>query len=656
MIARYVFREDATCLRLLRVALEQSRDDLNDQIEDHPNRIEELHLTVARAIRMTEAENWESVTRTSQGGTQIEAYQFTEPPEEQREREDQAARANASLQRMNIRRRIQTALLESDQSTPALLQEALEWAKAQLSEAGPIPDEEGENSGKENKSYDAEWNRRAVVMTAALVVRDYEAADRDDALAWGTPILLAASEQKVREYQGDQIEYNTTAIATLGIVSLFLRGNSTITQSMILRAAAYEHPAAQEALGQNLLRLGEVDERLPRSIARIVMVSAVHPRRVLGLEQQKENERLYREAVDAAIDIEQRWLDGEGAEPSWPELASWRSAPRRGIRLDDHGHIEDDDDDDEPASHYVDERAIGRLIQHLIRFTISDVPAWVKGLAGHLMAWTDDANGPHGDGVRERDNRPHTWNIEFFDFAGVLSAALPHLEVTNLFLSRIVKFNDEAFHDAMASFLRGYDRATVATDTKAPENPVAVRALLADRIKRAWNYRRLGRDKGFTSETHAGDALNAMFYQASRWANTGRPTIPDNWSGLQTSMATLTELVVGAPTSGYLASLFLNLVESSHGKALIPFVVQAMAAWCAAYGVDRNFWAEKNIGSRVCTWFDAVLTNDATAHAVLADRADELFRCLDILVQSGVAHARLLGERIANPFEGRKAG
>ena len=78
----------------------------------------------------------------------------------------------------------------------------------------------------------------------------------------------------------------------------------------------------------------------------------------------------------------------------------------------------------------------------------------------------------------------------------------------------------------MASFLRGYDRATVATNTKVPENPVAVRVQLADRIKRAWNYRRLGREKGFTSETHAGDALNAMFYQPSRWANTGRPTIP----------------------------------------------------------------------------------------------------------------------------------
>ena len=33
-------------------------------------------------------------------------------------------------------------------------------------------------------------------------------------------------------------------------------------------------------------------------------------------------------------------------------------------------------------------------------------------------------------------------------------------------------FKDEPFHDAMAEFLRGFDRAMQAIDTKKPENPV----------------------------------------------------------------------------------------------------------------------------------------------------------------------------------------
>jgi hypothetical protein len=650
VIGRYAFREDATTLTHLRTALKQARDELDNQVTDNQNRIGELRATVARALRMSDAANWEAVTRTLQDGTQIEAYQFKENPGEQQARDDQASRASADLQRMNIRLRIQSALLEPGSSTPPLLHEALAWAKAQPLDAEPKPDEDGKN-------YDAEWNRRAVVMAAALIARDYEAADREDALTWVRPILLTASAQNDREYFGnDQIEHNTTAGAALGIISLFLRDQDRTTRDMILELSGYEHPAVLEALARNLLRLGEVNDRIPRSIIRIVMASAVHPRRALGVEQQKENDRLHRETIDAVITIERRWLDGEGAEPSWPELASWRSRPRRGIRLGDDGHIEDDDDDDEPPSHYVDEQAIAKLANHLIRFTINDVPVWVKDLAVHLMAWTDEANGPHSEDLRERDHRPDTWNIVFFDFIGVLSVALPHSEVVELFLDRLLKFNDEAFYDAMASFLRGYDRATVATDTRAPENPVAVRALLADRIKRAWNYRRLGREKGFTSETHAGDALNAMFYQPSRWANTGRATIPDNWSGLQSSMATLTELVVGAPSSGYLATLLLNLIESSQDKGLIPFVIEAMTAWCLAHGIDRNFWAEKNIGSRVCAWLDTTLAKDATSHAVLVDRADELLKSLDVLVQSGIAQARILEEKIANPDAGRKAG
>jgi len=178
------------------------------------------------------------------------------------------------------------------------------------------------------------------------------------------------------------------------------------------------------------------------------------------------------------------------------------------------------------------------------------------------MRWTDEANGPHGEKDRERDNRPHTWNSHFFDFLGILCEGLPHDDVVAMFLEPVTRFKDEAFHDVMAEFLRGFDRAVEARDTKKPESPVAVRELLATRIRQGWNFKRLGREKGFTSETHAGDALNAMFYKPHRFANHGRPSIPDNWNGLDATMPTLAALVTEAPSSGYLATLFLNLVES----------------------------------------------------------------------------------------------
>jgi hypothetical protein len=263
------------------------------------------------------------------------------------------------------------------------------------------------------------------------------------------------------------------------------------------------------------------------------------------------------------------------------------------------------------------------------------------------MRWTDEANGPHGEKDRDRDNRPDTWNMHFFDFLGILCVALPQNDVVTMFLEPITRFKDEAFHDAMAAFLCGFDRAMQAIDTKKPENPVAVRALLAERIRHGWNFKRLADEKGFTSETHAGDALNAMFHQPHRLVNRGRPSIPDNWDGLDATMPTLTALVTGAPSSGYLTSLFLNLVESSPRAALLPFVVEATTAWCSDYGVDTNFWSEKEIGGRVCAWLDRTFTADSTSVDMLPEVAENLMKCLDVLIRSGVAQAREIEERVA---------
>ena len=73
----------------------------------------------------------------------------------------------------------------------------------------------------------------------------------------------------------------------------------------------------------------------------------------------------------------------------------------------------------------------------------------------------------------------------------------------------MIGFKDEAFHDATSSFLRGFDSAMQTVGAKKPDNPRAVRELLAGRIKQGWNYCRLKTEKTFMSEIHAGDALNA---------------------------------------------------------------------------------------------------------------------------------------------------
>src|SRR5262249_27544111 len=84
----------------------------------------------------------------------------------------------------------------------------------------------------EREDFEKEWNRRAVVMVAALASRDYEAQDRAGVVAWARPVLLAATTEKAKEHCGhDQIEYNVTALAALGLIALYLKNQDVATRA-----------------------------------------------------------------------------------------------------------------------------------------------------------------------------------------------------------------------------------------------------------------------------------------------------------------------------------------------------------------------------------------------------------------------------------------
>jgi hypothetical protein len=644
-IFHYVFRAPAEQLAALRTALEQARNEMSQTpVDQREEPINGIRATAERALRMTDAQHWPLKKVKLENGDEVEVRQFERTEEELKQLGAETTRIQADMRHHNGRAKVQSALFNPAESTAEIVAEGIAWTKEQANKPRqPDKRHDDDDSG----DFSQEWDRRVVVMAAALVVRDYEGTDEVETLAWALEILNVAATDKAKEYHGnDQIEYNATAIAALGLGLYFLRVPSKATCDKLLRLASNQHPAVIRAIGQHLPEFAKIEPKLPRSFVRIIMTTAVRPRRIYPERHDEGLGLAYGAKVEAAVAAELRWLKGGDPEPPWPALPAHRSRPRHGIRIE-RWRDDDDDELDQPISdEYVDEHALGALVGHLIRLTIGDLPRWLLDLSDHLMRWTDQANGPHGESDRDRDNRPTTWNAHFFDFAGILSVALPHAELMATFVVPITKFRDEAFHDAMAMFLRGFDRATVAIDTQKPKDPAGVRQAFAVRIQSGWNYNRLGREKSFTSESHAADALTAMFYQPSRFANEGKSHIPDNWDGLRATIETLTNLVVGAGTSGYIATLFLNLIERSASTAYLPYVVRATSAWCSGYGPDTNFWTEKEMGSRVCNWLERVLPSDSSIGGALEYVRDELLKCLDVLVRAGVAHARVIEEKI----------
>jgi hypothetical protein len=592
---------------------------------------------------MTDAQQWVPRRGRRPDGTEVEGYEFQLDPAEAARLEASQARAIASIQHFNIRLQLQAALLEQGKSSSVIVQGGLSWAKAQRAK----PQQEAADAD-DRDDFDRQWDRRAVVMAAALAIRDYDADDRNEVLAWAHPILQAAVAKTTAGYEGnDQIQFSAPALASLGYIALYQKEQTPDNHNALLDLATHKDGAVRNALGSHFVQFNQLDPKLPRALIRIFMASAIYPRRDPDADHGT-SEQISRERIARAVAAEKAWLHGTGEEPAWPELPLWQTYRRRVLRL---GPWESEQEEhEEPPAPYLltDETKLGKLADHLIPFTIGEPPTWLVELTSQLMRWTAAANGPQGEDDRERDHRPTTWNVHFFDFLGILAVALPHDRLLKLFLEPIARFTDESFHDAAGTFLRGFDRATLATDTRDPENPAAVRVMLADRIRRGRSFRDLKSEKSIMAETHLGDALSAMFYQPSRWAHQGKAVLPRKWPGLLETIPTLTELVKEAPASGYLATAFVTLIESSPTAALLPYAVAAMSAWRSAYGVDANFWSEKTIGARVCAWIEQAFKEEPTqALAVAADLSDELHKCLDVLIRSGVAQAREIEERVA---------
>lgn len=607
---------------------------------DDGDRILGLRATVERALRMNHAEHWRPATLRLNDGREVAVHQYQLPAEEIELRQAAVQESSGNISELNVRLGLQKALTEPANSTAKLLAQGIAWAKEKLNQSG----------GQDE--FDAQWQARAVVMAAALAARDYEGADRADIEAWSRPILHEAATERnddISSRTGNQIWSNKTAIAAVGYRALYCRSQDSDARDALLTLAARQDHPVLHAIGSGLPEFNRADARFPRSLARLALRGAVHPRRAYEPAENEANFDAHRRSIAEAIDAEKRWLDGRDPEPSWPVLAPWHSYRRRGIRLGPRFVEEEPERPATAPEMYVDEHALGILVNYLVALMIGEVPAWVISLVGHLMGWTIDANnGPPGDNEHERENRPLTWNISYFDFLGILCVVLPFEQARTGFIEPIMALHEEAFLDAMGAFLRGFDRATIATDMPQPENPVGVRSLLAERLQRGRRMRDLSHRESFTAETHLGDALHAMFYQPSRFMHAGRPHIPERWDGLLAAMPTLTPLVTSVPQSGYLAVVFLTLMESYPCAALLPAMTEVVTAWCKVHPAGANFWNEHQVGHRICEWVDRALSGDGETAAALAQVRYDLEKCLDVLVRSGIASARTLEARITD--------
>jgi hypothetical protein len=602
------------------------------------------HYAVAqRLLRMVDRENWAAAQAQTEDGCVFDALQFVPSDDEQVLISSQMEELLQSHDLMALRISIQNAMLGSSSSTPELVRKAIDWAR----NINDIDLELSENRASD-EAFEIGCNRRAVVMAAAVALRDYEGEYRSDVVSWAETVLLEAAFEKDSEFRASpQIEYNRNAIAALGLQERYYQDPSPARAEQLLTLAANWHPAVAAAFEREFSRMAVEAPQLLRSIIRIVMTSSVYVQKADG------NGIIEGPDTAKAIAGELAWLRGETPEPGWPFIPPWYTTERRGIRIGLSFDVDDDeDDDDEPSDTSINEERVGSMLQGLVPLTTNGVPDWMGALTAHFYNWALDANGRGS--ARARDRRPTSFNHRFFDFVGVVSVALPCVDVVRDFIEPLGSLPDESFHDAVGQFLEGFDRATLAINTVKSDDPAAIRQVIIRRVVTTRNYERTKRDIGLSTESHAAGAYKALFFLTQNWFVSTKPIIPANWPGLPDVAPALTSLITGAPGSGYLASIFMTLLETSPSRLLVPSFTRALAAWCTSHDTSHSFWLGNGLGSRVVDWLESAL-NEQDGPRVSQSDIDSLLTSLAVLVRVGVTSAPDLEVRLTAMVGRRRA-
>lgn len=633
--ARYVLGRKEDIGPLLQAALERALKDIPvPPSEPEPDLLNGLYAVARRAARMADPANWRKMKGVQPDGSEIDLIGYTPDEAEQKQYDARSAEVNASTRRAEVIASISLAFRDDTKATPQVVHDAIAWARAEPQTL---------RQSDQEHDFEVEQAERAVIMSAVLAVRHINAQEQPDTAAWAETVLrqfMNAPERKV--YRGPQVEYDRQAIAAAGIMALYAKTSDPALRPELLKLATFEHDSIVNALAAGFSWLRANDQRLLRSILRVLILTSSYVHRQFD---DKAEERLTKHAlvVERGIATELAWLKGGTGEPAWPQIAPWlvrrktrirvpgsevrEQKPRRGGRA--------------PELH-ADESRLSLISSHLFLLALGDRPPWLLDLTKHFAAWAIEANGPDDEG-RDADGRPFSLNGRFFEYLGLLVAALPHNEAMTAFIEPILALPDEACLDLIAILLHGFDCAVNSIDASKPQDVCGLRRVIADRLQRARGYKRFSWEKSFNCEHHLGDALRAMFYQVPGYHLGPRPR-PHPPADFTPMLPTLTGLVTGAPTSGYLAILFLDLIELSPKPTMLPHVLDVVISWCDARGADVGFWGNYDIGLRTCAWFTKVL---AVEHASLtAQQQSRLRTALDVLVRAGIAAARALEDFI----------
>ena len=639
LLGKYAVAKSPELRETLAVLLHRAAERLGEYGER--TNLMDPDFMVARALNLVDARNWKKAEITLPDGTRIKGWEYVAPPEETRHLASMRELHSHQLADHEIQAAIDRALEDSSRSSPELVTSAVEWARRHA-------------SSSDDDASDADRMREQRIVTAAmLAMRDGDADLRARNEAWARSVFAEALRSETDDgYRfRSGLRFNPVAVAFVGTVHLLANRVTSADVQTLLGAATRDDSAAAHGFGATSGALAAIDERLPRAVLRTAFTANVRPRKDWNQPEEQHASHLERrrQQVRAAMDAELSWLADERDEPPWPEFPARSPRIRRGLRLSPAGLFEDESRTHRAphSDEYVDHRGAALWLRNASSLLDVSVRPWLRDVARIYAEWTVIANGSELSSSIKVEDRPLEWNGAYFD---LLANCLPGMEprdVDELALIPITSLPDEAFFDAVTSFLRSVDKVHFDDRGLQTQEAVRIRSLLADRLMTSSGWHWLGADQSLSIERHIGPAVAAFFLNDYDWFRPPRCYLPPAIVGLLNPFLPVLEQLVRSGPHFFVTLVGLNLIEVSPRRVHLEFIVTAAESWLANHPDNSEFWVEQGIGARLCALINAIRGEQSLFLEPESSLRGRIYGVLSILVGLGVAEAARLEQTLA---------
>ena len=579
----------------------------------------------SHALNRLDRNKWRQVTENPADDTV--SMEYVVPEAEARHLKYLEVKSRSEIDDATLRAEIMAAAEDVRRGSSDLASVAIEWAQK-------VPDD----------SPDHGW---AVAASALLLVRDGDDDTRVRHEEWARRAFAHSARQELNpSYEAAHLlPMNPVAISFLGIAHLL---NESATQADIrtlLNLAARRDRAAAPGFAAAARTIDGIDERLPRAILRTAFASCVrlrNPGLLVSTAQHGDLVEEHHQRVRSVIVAELEWLNGDRAEPPWPQFTRLEPRIKRGIAISRDVNTSVRQQSTKLPDEYVDHQIAAQWLNSALGlFSFAERP-WLRHMADAYASWTAVAN---GSGRCRNDDVDVTalgeWNDSYIKLVAYSIPGMESTETHEFALKPLTELPDSAFFSIAEQFLRHVDSLYFKKILPATQ-AVPIRSALINRLIESddWEHRA---DEWRSIEVNLGRLVARMFMHDG-WERQPRCYLS---ADLVDRLDPLLPALQRLATSGPCFFVALNLIEVDPGPKHLGFIITAAEEWLNAYPDNSDLWRDHLIGRRICGLIETIRGHQPSVpsrNENLNTRVDDI---LATMTNMGVAEAAVLEQKLA---------